>query len=219
MDGLNISRMIQDLLLVAPGFMLAITIHELAHGYVAYKLGDPTAKNEGRLTFNPLSHLDPIGTLMLVLTRTIGWAKPVPVDPRYFRNPRMDMLWVSLAGPAANLVAAAALALVLQVLFRGGFVQNPGQVAHFFLQPIILILVRGVEINVILAIFNLIPVPPLDGSKIVSALLPLRQAYEFEKLQPYGFFILIALVFTNVIGYVLDPPMKFVFGVLLTGLL
>jgi Zn-dependent protease len=219
MDMSNISNIVLEILLVAPGFLLGITIHEFAHGYIALRFGDPTAKNQGRLTFNPISHLDPVGTLMLVLTRTIGWAKPVPVNPRYFKNPRSDMLWVSLAGPAANLIAATAMALVLQVLFRGGFAANPGQVGHFFLQPMVLILYHGVRINVLLAILNLIPVPPLDGSQILSSLLPPKQAYEFEKLAPYGFFILMALVFTNVLGYVLTPPMNFVFGVLMTGLL
>ncbi len=106
MFDFDIARMIQNLALIAPGFLLAITVHEYTHGYVAYRLGDPTAKLAGRLTFNPISHLDPFGTLVLVLTQMIGWAKPVPVDPRYLHNPRKDMLWISLGGPAANLVTA-----------------------------------------------------------------------------------------------------------------
>jgi Zn-dependent protease len=219
MDGLNLSRIIQDILLVAPGFLLAITVHESAHGFVAYKFGDPTAKQEGRLTFNPLSHLDPVGTLVLILTRTIGWAKPVPVNPRYFKNPRRDMLWVSLAGPAANLIAAIALVVLLHLVIFIWSTLGPNQTSSFFFRPFALMLSRGVFINVVLAVFNIIPVPPLDGSKILSGLLPLRQAYQFEKLEPYGFIILMALIFTNAINYVITPPIQIIFNVLMTGLM
>ena len=109
MDTSSIQQIVTQLVLIAPGFLLAITVHEYTHGYVALRLGDPTAKLAGRLTFNPISHLDPVGTLALVLTRMIGWAKPVPVDPRYLKNPRQDMLWISLGGPAANMVAKRGL--------------------------------------------------------------------------------------------------------------
>ncbi len=219
MDGLNLSRIIQEILLVAPGFLLAITVHEVAHGYVAYRFGDPTAKAQGRLTFNPISHLDPFGTLVLVVTRTIGWAKPVPVDPRYLRNPRADMLWISLAGPAANLVTAAILAAALHLLVYTTGGRPSGQISYFILQPLILILYMGIRINVVLAVFNIIPVPPLDGSKILAGLLPREQAFQFEKLEPYGFLILMLLIFTNVLTYVISPPIKFIFGLLMTGLI
>ena len=116
MFDFDFAGMIQRIALIAPGFLLAITVHEYTHGYVAYRLGDPTAKLAGRLTFNPISHLDPFGTLVLVLTQMIGWAKPVPVDPRYLHNPRKDMLWISLGGPAANLVTAGVLAVILHVI-------------------------------------------------------------------------------------------------------
>lgn len=218
MGNLDIYGIIQQIVLVAPGFLLAITVHEFTHGYIAYRLGDPTAKMAGRLTFNPISHLDPIGTLMLVLTRMIGWAKPVPVNPRYFASPRVDMLWVSLGGPAANLIAAAILAVLLHILVfvTGGKIS--GQVSTFILVPLYMILLYGVRINVVLAIFNLIPVPPLDGSKILSGLLPPKQAYEFEKLEPYGFIILIALILTDAVGYIILPPIGFVEALLLGGL-
>jgi Zn-dependent protease len=219
MDGLNLSRIIQEILLVAPGFLLAITVHEFAHGYVAYRFGDPTAKAQGRLTFNPISHLDPFGTFVLLLTRTIGWAKPVPVDPRYLRNPRADMLWISLAGPVANLIAAILLAAVLHVLAFATGGKATGEISNFILQPLFGILFFGIRINVVLAVFNIIPVPPLDGSKILAGLLPREQAYQFEKLEPYGFVILMLLIFSNVINYVIAPPIKFIFGLLLTGLI
>lgn len=218
MDTNYIYAVLQKLALIAPGFLLAITVHEFTHGYVAYKLGDPTAKLAGRLTFNPISHLDLFGTLVLVLTQMIGWAKPVPVDPRYLRNPRGDMLWISLGGPAANVVTAVVLSILLHLLVAvlGG--PRGGDTSIFFLRPLYLILAFGVQINVVLAIFNLIPVPPLDGSGILAGLLPRAQAYEFEKLQPYGFIILMILIFTGVIGYVIMPPINFITGLLLFGL-
>jgi Zn-dependent protease len=217
MDIFYVFRIIQEIALVAPGFLLAITVHEFTHGYVAYKLGDPTAKAAGRLTFNPISHLDLVGTIVLVLTRTIGWAKPVPVDPRYLRNPRKDMLWISLGGPAANLVTAAVLSVVLHLLvvLTGGQV---GQVGAFFLGPLAGIILRGIQINVVLAIFNIIPVPPLDGAKILEGLLPRKQAYQFSQLEPYGFIILVVLIFSGALNYVIFPPIKFILGVFLSGL-
>jgi Zn-dependent protease len=212
MENLDIYRIVQEIALIAPGFLLAITVHEFTHGYIAYKFGDPTAKLAGRLTFNPISHLDPIGTIILVLTRMIGWAKPVPVDPHYLKNPRSDMLWISLGGPAANLVTATILAMLVHVLIflTGG--KLTGQMSTLILVPLYMILLFAVRINIVLAIFNLIPVPPLDGSKILSGLLPRRQAYEFEKLERYGFIILIILIFTNALNYIIWPPIHIIEG-------
>ncbi len=217
MDTNYIYAVLQRLVLIAPGFLLAITVHEFTHGYVAYKLGDPTARLAGRLTFNPISHLDLFGTIVLVLTQMIGWAKPVPVDPRYLQSPRRDMLWISLGGPAANMVTAVLLSLLLHVLI--GLLGGPrgGPASTLFLWPLYMILAYGVQINVVLAIFNLLPVPPLDGSGIVAGLLPRRHAYEYEKLQPYGFIILILLIFTGVVNYVIMPPISFVTRLLLPG--
>ena len=218
MFNFNIADIIQKLTLIAPGFLLAITVHEYTHGYIAYRLGDPTAKLAGRLSFNPIRHLDPLGTLVLVLTQMIGWAKPVPVDPRYLRNPRKDMLWISLGGPAANLVTAAILAFSLHVVLFLFAARTIGPASSFILVPLVRILYFGVEINVILAIFNLIPIAPLDGAKILAGILPRQQAYELEKLEPYGFIILILLVFTGAVGYVIFPPVKFIESLLLSGL-
>jgi Zn-dependent protease len=218
MDTNYIFAILRKLVLIAPGFLLAITVHEFTHGYVAYRLGDPTAKLAGRLTFNPISHLDLFGTIVLVLTQMIGWAKPVPVDPRYLQNPRKDMLWISLGGPAANMVTAVLLSLVFHVLI--GVLGGPrgGDASAFFLRPLFMILALGVQINVVLAIFNLLPVPPLDGSGIVAGLLPRAYAYEYEKLQPYGFIILILLIFTGVLNHVIMPPIIFVTRLLLPGM-
>jgi len=214
----SIAQTIQKIALVVPGFLLAITVHEYTHGYVALRLGDPTAKLAGRLSFNPLSHIDPIGAIVLVLTQLIGWAKPVPVDPRFFRNPRTGMMWVSLGGPAANMVTAVALAIVLHaILFvLGGL--TVGQAAFYFLLPVIQILRFAVYINVALAIFNLVPVPPLDGSKILAGLLPREMAYQMERLEPYGFIVLILLLFSGVINYIIYPPIHLIASLLLLGL-
>jgi Zn-dependent protease len=148
----------------------------------------------------------------------IGWAKPVPVDPRYLHNPRKDMLWISLGGPAANLVTAVVLAVLIHIvlfLFGGRAV---GQGTSFILAPLVYILLFGVKINVILAIFNLIPIAPLDGAKILGGMLPRRQAYELEKLEPYGIIILMLFVFTGAANYVIFPPVTYIISLLLPGM-
>lgn len=217
MPQFDIYRIIQEITIIVPGFLLAITVHEFAHGYIAYRLGDPTAKLAGRLTFNPLSHLDLFGTLALVLMK-IGWAKPVPVDPRNLRKPKTDMLWISLAGPAANLLAATALAMVVHMLvfvFEG---RPIGQIGSFILRPMFPILLGGVQMNILLAVFNLIPVPPLDGFGILTGLLPAKLAYQLEQLQTYGFILLILLLVSGALSYIIFPPMAMIQRILLAGL-
>lgn len=215
MDSTNIYQILQKLVLVAPGFLLAITVHEFTHGYVAYRFGDPTAKMAGRLTFNPLSHLDPIGTLALVLTQMIGWAKPVPINPRYLSNPRSDMLWISLGGPAANLLTAVLLAVALQTLdhFAGHSLMRSS--FDYLMKPLLLIIYFGIQINIVLAIFNLIPVPPLDGFSVLTGILPRSYAYQLERLEPYGFIILLILLLSGVISYIIIPPIMFIQNLLL----
>lgn len=182
---------IQRLIIALPVLLIAITFHELAHGYVAYRLGDPTAKNQGRLTLNPIKHLDALGTLTLIVTQIIGWAKPVPVDYRYFANPKRDMMWVALAGPAANFT----LACVFAVIFHAMKDMQVSADAMVYVYPIFLMVQMGVIINLALGIFNLIPIPPLDGGRILVSLLPDRQAYQVARIEPYGFFIILALLF------------------------
>jgi Zn-dependent protease len=211
--GLDFSKIIEQIILSVPGFLLAITVHEFAHGYVAYRLGDPTAKLMGRLTLNPISHLDPFGTLALILTQMIGWAKPVPVDPRYLRNPRRDMLWISLGGPAANLITAVLLSVIIALTFLSFGVPRE-QTALFFLGPLYGMLAHGVVINVVLAIFNIIPIPPLDGFKILTGLLPGRSAHQLEQLEPYGFIVLIVLILSKAVNYIIFPPLLFIVGLL-----
>ena len=204
----DINTLIQQLAIQLPPLLFALTVHELAHGWVAFRLGDPTAKMAGRLTMNPLKHLDPLGVLAFVIMK-IGWAKPVPVDPRYFRNPQKDMLLVALAGPGANVLLALASALLARVL-----VSVP-VLPLFVLQPLVGMLVASVWINIMLAVFNIIPIPPLDGSKVLMGVLPPEAARSFARIEPFGFFILLALFYTGVIGGLILPIIRFANNLLL----
>jgi len=180
---------LQYIILLAPPILLALTFHEFSHGWMAYKLGDPTAKLAGRLTMNPLVHLDPFGTLMIFLVR-FGWAKPVPVNPRYFKEPKRDMLLVSVAGPGANMLLAFASGMLLRMFHGGNFNFLPANV----LQPLYIMVKFSLQINLALAIFNLLPVPPLDGSKILYGILPPQYEYIYEYLERYGPFVLMGLI-------------------------
>jgi Zn-dependent protease len=191
---MDIRSIVIDIILMVIPMLLAITFHELAHGLIAYRLGDPTAKEEGRLTFNPFRHLDPFGTLAFILTQRIGWAKPVPVNPLYLKNPRRDMMWIAMAGPFTNLVLALLFGLF------AGFVGKIGldPESHFLwaiLNPVYLMLRVGVRLNCGLAIFNALPIPPLDGGSILMGILPGRLAIMYSRLEPYGFMVLLFILF------------------------
>ncbi len=200
----------QALILSAPAILFGLTIHEFSHGWVAWQLGDPTAKMMGRLTLNPLKHLDPIGTIALFLFR-FGWAKPVPIDPRNFRHPTRDMAISSLAGPAANLLTAAVAGLILRVLILfhvGGFIAT--LISYFVL------------FNLILCFFNLLPIPPLDGSRLLYHLLPPDLAAGYARLERYGFIILIGIIFLgqltgiNLLWLYMDPLLR-IFSLIFVG--
>jgi Zn-dependent protease len=181
--------------------LFAITCHEVSHGYVAYKFGDNTARSLGRLTLNPLKHLDIFGTLMVFLVG-IGWAKPVPVNFGNLKNPKRDMIWVAAAGPITNFL----LAIVSAILLRGLALLNQGSMGASVLEPISLMLAFSVYINLLLGLFNLIPVPPLDGGRVVVGILPYRLAASYSRIEPYGMIIIIVLVFfTNIFSYVIAP--------------
>jgi Zn-dependent protease len=160
---------LRTLLLLVPPILVALTFHEYAHGYVANKYGDDTAKRNGRLTLNPLAHLDPVGTIMIFLVH-FGWAKPVPVNPYRLRNPKRDMLWISAAGPLANMVLALLSGLLLRVVFALGGAPHTHSIAGLLIYMVIM----GLQINLALAIFNVLPIAPLDGSKILAGLLPAK---------------------------------------------
>ncbi len=168
-------------ILLLPPFIMSLTLHEFGHAYAAYRLGDPTAKAMGRLTLNPLKHLDWFGLLMMFIVH-FGWAKPVPVDPRWFRNPRRDMLWVALAGPAMNFLLAVISALLIRFTIAPDSDSILGGVLWYTM-----------IVNVTLAVFNLIPVPPLDGSRVLTGLLPENLAVWYAGLERYSMFLLVGL--------------------------
>jgi Zn-dependent protease len=208
----------QTLLMIAPPILLALTFHEYAHAYAAYRYGDDTAKQSGRLTLNPLRHLDPLGTIMIFLVH-FGWAKPVPVNPSRLGNPKKDMLWISAAGPLANMVLALASGLLIRVLLVMG--NTPDR--HTAIGLLFFILIMSLQINLALAIFNILPIAPLDGSKILSALLPARYGKLIYFLERYGPFILIGLILfgqatgVSVLGGLIWPFVDF-FSALFAGI-
>lgn len=186
--------------------IFAITGHETAHGWMARRYGDNTAYEQGRLTLNPLKHIDILGTIiipgLLLLTFTgfiFGWAKPVPIDPRRFKKPKQAVAMVALAGPLSNLV----MALFWVLIARTGVALQ----TEFISLPLIYSGVAGITINLILALINLLPIPPLDGSRVLSGLLPDYWAWQFNRLEKYGFIILLALLATNALSFVLAYPM------------
>ena len=194
---MEITPLIQTILIYALPVLFAITVHEAAHGYAARYYGDNTAEQLGRITLNPLKHIDPVGTIVMPLVLYIatsgaflfGYAKPVPVNFGNLRNPKRDMVWVALAGPASNFFQAVFWKLVLIGLVVSG-VQEP-----FFIE----MAQGGVLVNLVMWAFNLFPLPPLDGGRILVGLLPLKQAHFVSRLEPYGFFIVMALVLAGVV--------------------
>ena len=181
-------------------FFLAVILHEYAHGWVAWKFGDPTAKLAGRLTLNPIVHIDPIGTiflpLLLLVSRSpvvFGWAKPVPVNFYSLRNPKKDMIWVGLAGPAANILLAVILSLILkfQALKES--------------YALLMFLNSAIIINLVLAVFNILPIPPLDGSRVAMGILPPELAIRYARLEPYGFIIIFAMLYLGIVGNIIWP--------------
>ena len=202
---LDIARIAQLIVVAALPLVFAITLHEAAHGYVARHFGDFTAHAQGRISLNPLRHIDPMGTLLvpvLILALSggrfiFGWAKPVPVNFGNLRRPKRDMLWVAAAGPGANLVMALVWVLVLKAL-----IWLPGAVYTDWLGQVAR---AGVVLNVVFMVLNLLPVPPLDGGRIAYSLLPNRFAYHYGKLEPYGLVIVLALLVVGALGAVLWP--------------
>ena len=193
--------------MLVPG-MLAIVCHEVSHGYVAWRFGDPTARMMGRLTLNPLKHIDIIGTLMIFFVG-IGWAKPVPVVFENLHNPKRDMIWVAAAGPITNITLAIFSAFSLRGIVSVGNPATSVSSISMILEPLVMMLAFSVYINLLLAIFNMIPVPPLDGGRVLAGLLPYRQAAALARIEPYGMIIIILLVFfTNIFSYIISPLLR-----------
>ncbi len=178
------------LLIFVPVILFSLTIHEYAHAYIANKLGDDTAKRLGRLTLNPLKHLDPIGTILLLLVH-FGWAKPVPVDPRNFKDPKKDMLYVAIAGPISNIITAIISGILLKFIIFN--LASTGAFGAYTL-PLIQFLVWMIFIGVVLAVFNMLPIPPLDGSRVLYGLLPDHLANSIKKIETYGILIVFGII-------------------------
>lgn len=189
----SLNTTIVSLIYILPAILLALTFHEFAHGYVSYRLGDPTPKTEGRLSFNPLRHLDPVGTLFLIIFK-FGWAKPVQVNPYYYKNPKRDMAIVAAAGPLTNFVLA-----FVSFIFMAVIAKSPGlldSAAANFIYQFLYILAL---INIGLGIFNLLPFPPLDGSKVLGAILPENLYFSYMRFEQYGFIVIMLLLFAGVL--------------------
>ncbi|UCG99025.1 MAG: site-2 protease family protein [Burkholderiales bacterium] len=200
MEGL-----IQTITVYAIPVLFAITVHEAAHGYVARHFGDNTAYVAGRVTLNPLKHIDPLGTILVPLLMVtlsgfmFGWAKPVPVNFGHLRNPKRDMIWVAAAGPGANLSMAVLWLLFAKVMVLLGIQE------HFFL----MVAGAGINVNLMLMALNLLPLPPLDGGRILVGVLPRPLAWQVARVEPYGFVILLLLLFTNTLGFFVRPFLQF----------
>jgi len=206
---MDLAHLVQTISIYALPVIFGITLHEAAHGYVAKHFGDMTAYVLGRVSLNPVRHIDLVGTIIVPLAILLvtswgagqgmlfGWAKPVPVNYHALRKPKRDMMWVAAAGPAANLAMALGWALTAKLAL---VMPN-----NYFTDPLFLISQAGVTVNLVLMLLNLIPLLPLDGGRIVAGLLPTRMADQYARLEPWGFPILLALMFTNVLGIVLGP--------------
>lgn len=214
---MNFDALIQTIAIAAIPVLFAITLHEAAHGYVARHFGDMTAYQQGRISLNPMRHIDLVGTILLpIMTLWLGgilfgWAKPVPVNFSALRRPKQDMLWVALAGPAANLFMALFWGIWAKVAWV-----SPDS---YFAEPLMEMAQLGVRINVVLLVLNLLPLPPLDGGRIAISLLPHRLAFKLASVEPYGMFILIGLAITPILGWILTWPVvgvidliNFIFG-------
>lgn len=188
--------------------LFAITLHEVAHGWVAHKLGDPTAKNQGRLTINPIKHVDPVGTLLVPLVLAVvspfvlGWAKPVPVDPRYFKSPMLDMALVAVAGPLSNFFMACFWALFIVLVSN---TMNSPETMAFLAE----MGKNGIIINIILMVLNLLPIPPLDGSRVLAGILPASLARPYLSIERFGMVIIILLLISGILGQILWPLVQY----------
>lgn len=214
MEPTDIAR---QLIISAIPILIAITFHEVSHGYVAHKLGDPTAKMLGRLTLNPIVHIDLFGTvimpiLLFVLTDgrfVFGYAKPVPINPMNFKNPRQGMAISAAAGPVTNILLAFISFIILKFILLPLAAVSPETVGETIFKPLFMIVNASIVMNVVLASFNMIPIPPLDGGRVLAGLLPSRHAISFSKIEPFGFLIVLVLIYTGIANLIIMPFISF----------
>jgi len=219
---MDLSTIIRQIIISVFPILIAITFHELSHGFAANKLGDPTAKMMGRLTLNPIAHIDLFGTILMPLMLIIfthgqfvfGYAKPVPINPMNFKNPKKDMAISAAAGPAMNIALAIGSKLVLRFILDPLSAVLPEPVVSTILAPLIMIFQSSVVINIVLAVFNMIPIPPLDGGRVLTGFLPYKQAASFSRIEPYGFIIVILLIVTGIASYFVVPLINLFLSVL-----
>ena len=231
---MDISQLIQNISIMALPILFAITLHEAAHGYVANKLGDPTARHLGRLTLNPIAHIDLIGTILLPLfmlfttggTFIFGYAKPVPVNSMNFKNPERDMAIVAASGPGINIILAIISGIIFHIIIFLGPMININNQAGFILTtilvPVALMLKKSVLLNVLLAVFNMIPIPPLDGGRVIVGMLPRDLSYSYSRIEPYGILILMALLFLDpfkTLSRIMWPVVSFFVNLILGAVL
>jgi Zn-dependent protease len=213
---MDVASFLTILSIAAIPVVFAITLHEVAHGWVARSFGDHTAESQGRLSLNPIRHIDPVGTVLVPALLLwlggflFGWARPVPVDPRNMRDPRGNMVWVSAAGPAANIAMAVAWAFLMMLTQQFGF-----GVAGHWLESMAAV---GITINLLLAVFNMLPIPPLDGGQLLTNLLPRGPLVSLlETIRPWGLFIVLALIATGALSSILTGPIRYLQGLLVAG--
>jgi Zn-dependent protease len=216
------SHIIQQITISIIPIMFAVILHEISHGYAALKLGDPTAKMLGRLTLNPLPHIDIIGTIIMPLALYVltdgkflfGYAKPVPINPNNFKNPKRDMAFTAAAGPVTNLLLAAISIILLKHVLIPIASGMDASTLKTVIDPLGRMLIASLSINVVLAVFNMIPIPPLDGGRVLRGLLSYKNAETLDKIEPYGLIIVMLLVITPVANYIMYPVIRVIIGLL-----
>jgi Zn-dependent protease len=219
---MEFAHIIRQIVISIIPILMAVILHEISHGFVAYKLGDPTAKMMGRLTLNPISHIDPFGTILMPLMLyaftngqfVFGYAKPVPINAMNFKNPKRDMAISAAAGPITNLLLAAVSVMLLKHFMAPLSMVIPPSTVEVILNPLAMMLQASLFINVILAVFNMIPIPPLDGGRVLMGLLPFRQAMTLGRIEPFGFIIVIVLVATHISDVIILPVISFIVSLL-----